>query len=108
MGRLNRKRGRPSNYRKSLKRNPYWETVKRKVRIRDNFKCVICGNKIHLETHHITYKVDNKSILGNELEYLEWIVTLCEKHHQEVHNTFNHPFNPNNKFKKTVQQYFND
>ena len=105
MSRLNRKRGRPSNYRKSLKQNPYWEKVKRKVRIRDNFKCKLCGAKIKLETHHITYYVNGKSILGNELEHLEWLVTLCEDHHQKVHNDVRHPFNPNHKFKQSVIEF---
>lgn len=103
MSRLNRKRGRPSNYRKLLKNNPYWETVKRKVRIRDNFQCVICGAKIRLETHHISYSINGNSILGNELEHLEWMVTLCEKDHQEVHNDRAHKFNPTNKFRKPYQ-----
>lgn len=102
MGRLNHRRGRPSNYRKSLQKNPYWEKVKRKVRIRDNFQCVCCGSTIKLETHHITYYVNGKSITGNELEYLEWMVTLCEIDHQKAHNDFKHPFNPNNQFKKPI------
>jgi 5-methylcytosine-specific restriction endonuclease McrA len=101
MGRLNHKRGRPSNYRKSLQKNPYWEKVKRKVRIRDNFQCVCCGSKIRLETHHIKYA----GIVGKELEHLDWMVTLCENHHQEAHNNISHPFNPNNKFKKSVPHY---
>lgn len=103
MSRLNRKIGRPSNYRKSLKNNPYWNLVKRKVRIRDNFQCVTCGAKIRLETHHISYMVEGQSILGKELEYLEWMVTLCENHHQKVHNDITHPFNPNNRFRKPYQ-----
>lgn len=103
MSRLNRKRGRPSNYRKSLKNNAYWLRVKRKVRIRDNFKCVVCGAKTKLETHHITYYLHGKSIIGKELEHLEWLVTLCETHHQEAHDQLTHPFNPKNKFKKSVK-----
>lgn len=35
MTRLAHKKGRPTKYRKSLKNNPYWEEVKRKIRIRD-------------------------------------------------------------------------
>lgn len=105
MGRLNHKRGRPSNYRKSLKNNPYWEKVKRKVRIRDNFKCICCGKTIGLETHHITYYVNGISITGKELDHLEWMATLCEKHHQEAHNDIRHPLNPNNKNKLTALEY---
>ena len=104
MSRLNRKRGRPSNYRKSLK-NPYWERVKRKVRIRDNFKCLICGSKTKLETHHITYYVNGTSIVGKELDHLEWIITLCEYDHQKVHNNLNHFFNPKNTHKINANDY---
>lgn len=104
MGRLRHKRGRPSNYRKSLN-NPYWEKVKRKVRIRDNFKCICCGSTVKLETHHISYYVDGESIRGKELDHLEWMATLCEKHHQEAHNDLKHPLNPKNKFKVTAPQY---
>ncbi|MDY8137600.1 hypothetical protein [Aquimarina sp. 2201CG5-10] len=105
MSRLRRKRGRPSNYRKSLQKNKYWEKVKRKVRIRDNFQCIICGCKTKLETHHIAYSIDGKSIIGNELEYLEWIATLCELDHQNSHNNIKHPLNPNNKLKLNVTEF---
>lgn len=104
MGRLQHKRGRPSNYRKSLQKNPYWEKVKRKVRIRDNFKCIVCGAKIGLETHHIAYYFNGKSILGRELEHLEWLATLCEKHHTEAHKE-NHLLNPKNPKKLNAKQW---
>ena len=70
MSRLHHKKERPTNYRKSLKSNLYWDQVKAKVRLRDNFKCVECSSMIRLETHHITYYVDSKSIVGKELEHL--------------------------------------
>lgn len=105
MSRLRHKRGRPSNYRKSMQKNEYWERVKRKVRIRDNFQCIECGIKIRLETHHITYKIDGKSIIGQELQYLEWVATLCEKCHQKAHNLATHPLNPKNRFKLNVHEY---
>lgn len=98
-------RGRPSNYRKSLQNNKYWNTVKRKVRIRDNFKCLVCGCKIRLEVHHITYYVNGKSILNKELEFLVWMVTLCEKDHDKAHKQFDHPFNPNNPKKLNADEY---
>lgn len=105
MGRLKHKRGRPSNYRKSLKNNPYWEKVKRKVRIRDNFKCALCGAKIKLETHHIAYQINGEQIKGKELEFLEWLVTLCEDHHSQVHQEKTHFFNPNNPNKINFLQW---
>ena len=96
MGRLKHKRGRPTNYRKTLQDNPYWEKVKRKTRIRDNFQCVICPSKIRLESHHTTYKKNRESILGKELEHLECVVTVCETCHSEIHANSNHELNPKN------------
>jgi 5-methylcytosine-specific restriction endonuclease McrA len=103
MSRLQHKKGRPTNYRKSLKANPYWDEVKGKVRLRDNFQCVECHSMIRLETHHITYYVNGKSILGAELDHLCWLVTLCEDCHQKVHNNRNHRFNPSNKNKVNIK-----
>lgn len=94
MGRLRNKRGRPSNYRKTMQNNPYWEKVKRKVRIRDKFKCVLCPSTIRLETHHTAYKVDGKSILGKELEHLDKVVTVCETCHSSIHRDKNHELYP--------------
>ncbi len=79
-----------------MKDNPYWEKVKRKVRIRDGFKCIICPETIRLETHHLTYKIHGKSILGKELEHLEVVVTVCETCHCEIHRNPHHELNPNN------------
>jgi 5-methylcytosine-specific restriction endonuclease McrA len=103
MSRLHHKKGRPTNYRKSLKDNVYWEEVKSKIRIRDKFKCVECPAIIRLETHHITYYVNQKSIVGHELDHLEWLVTLCEDCHEKVHKNANHRFNPNNKNKLKIE-----
>ena len=94
MSRLQHKRGRPSKYRQSLQNNSYWEKVKRKTRIRDNFQCVLCPSKARLEAHHTTYTVDGESILGKELAHLEVVVTVCENCHQEIHTNINHPLNP--------------
>ena len=100
MGRLKHKRGRPSGYRKSLQNNPYWEKVKRKVKIRDNFQCVLCPTKVGLEIHHTTYTVNGENILGKELEYLECVATVCEKCHAEIHRDVKHKLNPKNFRKK--------
>lgn len=102
MGRLSSKMGRPSNYRKGLQSNPYWEKVKAKVKIRDNFKCKVCGSISALEIHHITYYVNGTSIVGKELDNLKWMVTLCETCHDKVHQEKNHIYNPKNPNKKHV------
>lgn len=105
MGRLRRKRGRPSNYRNFLRDNPYWEKVKRKVKIRDNFQCVICSKKTGLEVHHITYKIGPIKIVGRELEFLKWVVTLCEECHDDQHFVPNTPFNPRNPKKMNIDEF---
>lgn len=85
MSRLQHKRGRPTKYRKILKNNSYWEEVKRKVRIRDGHRCQMCGKDYNLEIHHEKYYVNGVSIVGNELEYLDCLITLCEDCHQKKH-----------------------
>ena len=103
MARLNHKKGRKSNYVKSLGNTNHRE-VKRKALIRDKFQCREegCNSKIYLELHHITYYVDNLPIIGKELEYLEWVVILCERCHQKVHSDVNHKWNPNNIRKQPI------
>lgn len=86
MTRLAHKKGRPSKYRKSLKNNPYWEEVKRKVRIRDGHRCQMCGKSYSFEIHHKKYKVDGVSIVGNELSHLDCLITLCEDCHAKIHS----------------------
>ena len=86
MTRLAHRKGRPSKYRTSLKNNPYWEEVKRKVRIRDGHSCQMCGKTYNLEIHHLKYKINGVSIIGKELDDLDCLITLCEDCHQKVHN----------------------
>lgn len=106
MSGLHRKKGRKSNYVKSLN-SPEWNLVKRKVRIRDEFTCIIhgCCNKSRLETHHISYMVYGFSIVGQEIKYLDWIATLCSGCHKHVHKTGNHALNHKNPYRMTVSKY---
>jgi len=94
MGRLQHKRGRKSNYLKSLN-NENHRLVKEKALIRDGFHCKLCPKQIRLELHHIDYE-----FLGKELENMQWVVILCEDCHQYVHNTPLHKWHPYN-FKRT-------
>jgi 5-methylcytosine-specific restriction endonuclease McrA len=98
MGRLKNKRGRKSNYVKSLNNDNHRE-AKRKALIRDKFMCKLCTNRIYLEYHHISYHVLGKELKGDNLK---WTVILCENHHQEVHNNLNHEWNPKNPHKKSL------
>jgi len=105
MGRLSHKRGRKSNYRKQLQQDDYWVGVRVAVKIRDKHKCICCSSFLYLEVHHIAYYVNGESIIGNELEHLEWMATVCEECHQLIHNDESHPLNPRNKIKVPVHQF---
>lgn len=105
--RLRKKRGRKSNYVKTLV-GEYWEKVKRKIRLRDNFSCQICQHKTGLETHHITYYINGQKIFKKELENLEWLILLCEHCHEEVHKRKDHPLNPRNLKKVSALEYKNN
>jgi 5-methylcytosine-specific restriction endonuclease McrA len=99
MARLQHKRGRKSNYLKSLN-NEYQRTARERCLIRDKFQCRECGSRIRLEWHHITYYVNGESILGKEQDSPEWQVILCETCHQNVHDNPGHIWNPKNKYKQ--------
>lgn len=105
MARLNHKRGRKSNYLKSLN-NEKHRLLREKVLIRDRFQCkeVGCNSRIRLETHHITYYLKGESILGKELEddNMKWCVCVCEFHHSEIHKNLNHIWNPKNVLKQPI------
>ena len=55
MTRLQHKKGRKSNYVKSLNNENHFE-VRRKALLRDGFHCKLCDKRISLELHHIDYK----------------------------------------------------
>ena len=98
-------KGRPSKYLNSLKSDPQWDEAKRKVKIRDGHQCRICGSKVRLEVHHITYYVNNESIRGKESENLKWLITVCNTDHKIIHDNPNHPLNPKNKQKQNGETY---
>ena len=80
VARLQHKKGRKSNYSKTLN-NDYHREVRRKALLRDNFMCKDCGSKLNLELHHLTYLHK-----GNELEFMQDVVILCGICHQKRHN----------------------
>ncbi|CAA7196720.1 HNH endonuclease [Chryseobacterium potabilaquae] len=102
---MSRIKGRPSKYQKSLQNDENWKEVKRKVKIRDKHQCRICGEKIGLDVHHITYFVDGETIRGQELEHLQWLITVCRKDHKIIHKNPNHPLNPRNRLKQNGETY---
>lgn len=86
------------NYSEFLE-SEYWKEVKETVKNRDNNKYLICGSLTNLHIHHISYKVNNANIIEKEKDFLEWLITVCEKHHLEIHSTKNHLLNPDSFFK---------
>jgi 5-methylcytosine-specific restriction endonuclease McrA len=62
-----------------------WKKKRLKRLKMDDFKCQFkigrfkCGAKTNLEIHHLTYKN-----LGNER--FKELITLCHRHHVQVHN----------------------
>lgn len=84
MPRLTNHKGRKSSYLRKLC-SPEWQSVARRVRMRDGHKCVMCGSNINLEVHHTTYYVNGRSIVGHEEKYLDKLITLCGKCHAVQH-----------------------
>ncbi|MEG0725980.1 MAG: HNH endonuclease, partial [Mucinivorans sp.] len=66
--------------------NSYWEEVKRAIRMRDNYRCTVCGREGGYEVHHLTYYVNKQSIVGHELDHLECLTLLCRNCHAKAHN----------------------
>ena len=101
-------RGRKSNYLKKLNATPYWNEVRRLIRLRDRWNCRICGKNTDLDVHHITYSVNGVSIVANEKDNLNWLILLCRDDHQAVHNDINHVLNPKNPKKIDAENFKND
>lgn len=74
-----KERLRGKTYTQYLQSN-HWQDVKNKAESRPNYKkCEFCSSK-QVELHHTTYKW---MYTVNELRA---IVSLCRKHHQEIHD----------------------
>lgn len=53
--------------------------AQRAGRERDGNVCQICGSRDHVEGHHIIdYQFNGAAVVDN-------IITLCRKHHNDVH-----------------------
>lgn len=84
MPRLTTRRGRKSAYLRKLS-SAEWQSVARRVRMRDGHRCRICGSTVNLEVHHLTYYVNGRSIVGYEEKYLDKLITLCSVCHARHH-----------------------
>lgn len=102
MARLNHKKGRKSNYLKSLN-TTYHRQARENCLFRDKFICQYegCTKKHGLEFHHINYSILRKELEDNNLR---WCVMLCEEHHQKVHKDLLNKWNPKNNNKKKYNE----
>lgn len=64
----------------SQKRSRDHLNAQRDGKVRDGYRCQICGSKNHAEGHHIIDHQFNGA--GN----VDNIITLCSKHHKDVHS----------------------
>lgn len=60
--------------------SPQWSSIRLKVLDRDGYRCRVCNSGLDLNVHHRTY--DN---IGNELEHLYDLTTLCRPCHALFH-----------------------
>ncbi len=61
---------------------PYWKAISYQVKRRHKFKCMMCGSKKELQTHHNTYEHH-----GYEHEYLySDLICICRKCHERHHH----------------------
>lgn len=79
-----------------------WEEM---VKERDKHKCVICGETLDIETHHISpfsIDYDNRTNVANG-------VTLCKRHHNaRVADSFHNRYGTQYNTSEQLQQYIND
>lgn len=68
-----------NNHYASLYNTPEWESKRKRIMARDDWRCVLCGSNQKLNVHHLKYGKHPASI---EDKYLE---TLCQVCHDERH-----------------------
>jgi hypothetical protein len=62
-------------------KTPEWQAKRRKIIRRDGGKCTQCNTKKTLQVHHLKYINGKKAWEVPD----EFLITLCEKHHKEIH-----------------------
>lgn len=75
-----RQHGKSMDYYEFLK-TPYWKAVSQYKKYKAGFKCNLCNDKEHLQTHHRTY-----TIRGMEHAKLEDLIVLCHDCHAKFHD----------------------
>ena len=60
---------------------PYWKAISEYVKVKNHYKCEICGEKGSLHVHHPTYDFH-----GRELQNMNKLKCLCDSCHKIFHN----------------------
>lgn len=60
-----------------------WQAKRIKIFKRDNFTCLVCKSKKHLNVHHRSY-IKNRLAWQYSAKYL---ATLCRKCHESIHKS---------------------
>lgn len=68
---------------KDYLKTEHWRAFSRKAKSGRRNKCRICGSTSFLNTHHVKYSKNNKSVLFNET--LSDVRTLCNDCHKLWH-----------------------
>ena len=70
---------------------PQWSTKSRKVKASTGYRCVVCGSKDNLNTHHLYYgfRLGPIHIKEPDKEITGWsCVPLCKDHHMSYAHDF--------------------
>ena len=65
---------------KDFLKTPYWIAVSYHKKVTVNFRCQICNNGLHLNTHHRNY-----NYLSREIDNLNELTVLCNRCHKKYH-----------------------
>lgn len=77
---------------KNLLFDKRWKDKKQRIMMRDGFKCKHCGTSSNLTVHHLQYHVTEKGQKLPPWMYEDrFLVTLCEKCHNEGHRKYKIP-----------------
>ena len=69
-----------------------WREKRKRILVRDNGCCTVCGSTEDLTIHHKQYHVTEKGQKFVPWDYDDkYLITLCKKCHQSGHSKFKVP-----------------
>lgn len=72
-------------YRNVYLRSPRWQQIRRMRRAIDGDRCVICGRRAQLDTHHLSYKYTNRGGRRGMAMELASTINTCRTCHNLLH-----------------------